>query len=101
MLGAAAGGDLAQLYVEDDFVFEVGRHDQIDERFDESSGRSRCREYQLLSPDYLVSGKLIFSRVLRDSLSHFSVGPSVRRSVGRSVHNKVVLKVFVLRLLHL
>ena len=26
-----------------------------------------------------------FSRVLRDSMSHFSVGPSVRRSVGPSV----------------
>ena len=30
------------------------------------------------------------SRVLRDSISHFSVGPLVRRSVG----NKVVLKAF-------
>ena len=32
----------------------------------------------------------LFSRVLRDSISHFSVGPSVRPSV----RNKVVLKAF-------
>ena len=36
---------------------------------------------------------LVFSRVLRDSISHFSVGwsvgPSVRRSVGPSVRRSV------------
>ena len=36
----------------------------------------------------------VLSRVLRDSVSHFSVGPSVRLSVSRSVGHKTVLKVF-------
>ena len=35
-------------------------------------------------PSSLVIKGNSFSRVLRDSISHFSVGPSVRRSVGRS-----------------
>ena len=42
----------------------------------------------------LICNCWLFSRVLRDSISHFSVGPSVCRSVGWSVRRKTVLKTF-------
>ena len=48
-----------------------------------------------LKPDDKSRKTWFFSRVLRDSISHFLVGPSVHWSV----RNKVVLKVFLLGVL--